>query len=100
MRKRIAVDLPANPSGLRITGVTDGTTGAPDILDLSKGNALTLWVMGLPGNADRANLRVLLGKASDCRSCSPGRGKVNAQVPDEAPLSGSDSRSRSRLAGF
>ena len=82
--KRIAVDLPANPSGLRITGVTDGTTGAPDILDLSKGNALTLWVMGLPGNADRANLRVLLG-GERLPVLFAGPGQVNAQVPDEAP---------------
>lgn len=82
--KSIAVDLPANAPGLEIAAVSDGTTWNPGVLDLSKGNVLTVWVTGLPENADRANLRVLLGGERLPVLFAAG-GQVNAQVPDEAP---------------
>jgi hypothetical protein len=82
--KRIAVDLPANTSGIKITAVGDGTTWQANSLNLSTGNVLVLWVMGLPENADRANLRVLLG-GERLPVVFVGAGQVNAEVPEETP---------------
>jgi len=82
--KRIAVDLPAGTSGIKITAVADGTTWQPNSLDLRRGNVLVLWVVGLPENADRANVRVLLG-GQRLPVVFAGGGQVNAEVPDDAP---------------
>ena len=58
---RIAVDLPVDPAGpLRITGIADGSTWTRDQIDLRNGGALSLWVDGLPENADRNNVQVYL----------------------------------------
>jgi hypothetical protein len=57
---RIAVDMPLESGPIRIAGVCDGTTWTPNDIDLKKGSALSLWVQGLPENADRANVRVYL----------------------------------------
>ncbi len=82
--KRIAVDLPATGSGLRITAVSDGATWEVGALDLSNGNVLVIWATGLPENADRANLLVLLG-GERVPVLFVGAVQVNAQVPDDAP---------------
>jgi len=82
--KRIAVDLPVDTSVMQITGMSDGTTWKPRALDLSKGNVLALWVTGLPENADRANLRVLLG-GERLQVIFAEAGQVNARVPKETP---------------
>jgi uncharacterized protein (TIGR03437 family) len=78
--RRIAVDLPPNTSGLKISGVSDGTTWELNSLDLRKGNVLALWVNGLPENADRANLRVLLG-GQRLPVVFVSAEQVNAEVP-------------------
>jgi tRNA (mo5U34)-methyltransferase len=82
--KRIAVDLPANTAELKITAVADGTTWQPNSLDLREGNVLVLWIVGLPENADRANVRVFLG-GQRLPVVFAGAGQVNAEVPDDAP---------------
>ncbi len=82
--KRIAVDLPANTSQIKITAIADGTTWQPNSLDLKRGNVLVLWVAGLPENADRANLRVILA-GQRLPVVFAGGGQVNAEVPDDAP---------------
>jgi len=58
--KRIAVDLPLRTGEIRLAGVRDGQTWADSRIDLERGNALAIWVEGLPANADRHNLHVYL----------------------------------------
>ena len=59
--RSIAVDVPLPDHPIAITGVADGTTWSPNQIDLGSGTTLCLWVGGLPGNADRANVQVILG---------------------------------------
>jgi tRNA (mo5U34)-methyltransferase len=86
---RIAVDLPDDPAGpLRITGIADGTTWKRNQLDMRNGGALSLWVEGLPENADRNNVRVWLdGRRLPVESVEPAKPEprqVNARVPADA----------------
>jgi len=87
--KRIAVDFPdAGPA--RIDGAGDGTTWARNVLNLSRGNVLSIWVRGLPENADSVNVRALLGgqrvKVIYIQpECGNPVRQINAQVPDDAP---------------
>jgi tRNA (mo5U34)-methyltransferase len=88
--KSIAIDLPADVPALRISGLSDGASWEPGILDLSRGSILSAWVEGLPSNADRANVRALLGGemvavnfVGPADSGSPRQ--VNIEVPDEIP---------------
>jgi tRNA (mo5U34)-methyltransferase len=87
---RIAVDLPVAASTLRISGLSDGTTWQPGVLDLRRGSILSTWVEGLPDNADRANVRAVLGGetlavnfVSPLDSGAPRQ--VNIEVPSEIP---------------
>lgn len=57
----IAVDFPEPPGGVSITGACDGTTWRPGEISVSRGSVLSVWVAGLPENADRANVRAALG---------------------------------------
>ncbi len=88
--KRIAVDMPATASAVRITGLCDGTSWKPGMLDLREGSVLTVWVEGLPCNSDRANIHALLGgERLPVTFVSPENGQeprqVNIPVPGEAP---------------
>ncbi|HME09164.1 MAG TPA: DUF1698 domain-containing protein [Bryobacteraceae bacterium] len=58
--QRIAVDLPLPDSPIRLRSVCDGKTWTPGQLDFERGNAISLWIEGLPENADVHNVRVLL----------------------------------------
>jgi len=58
--QRIAVDLPLPDSPIRLKSVCDGKTWVPGHLDLSQGRVISLWIEGLPENADVNNVRVLL----------------------------------------
>ena len=58
---RIAVDVPARPEALAITGLCDGTSWIPNQLELAEGATISLWVTGLPESADRNNLQVCIG---------------------------------------
>ena len=89
--KSIAVDLPLEAPRLRITGIADGQTWRPNEIDISKGDALAIWVLGLPPNADRANVKITLqGRNLNVTYVEPYAAEdrprqVNAQVPDFAP---------------
>ncbi|HWF08754.1 MAG TPA: methyltransferase domain-containing protein [Bryobacteraceae bacterium] len=88
--KRIAVDVPLTASKPGISGLRDGTSWKPGVLDLSRGSVLTAWVEGLPENADRANVRAVLGgEALPVDFVSPGISdaprQVNIEVPAEVP---------------
>jgi hypothetical protein len=89
--KRIALDLPLEASLLRITGIADGQTWRPNEIDLQKGDALAIWLLDLPPNADRGNVKIALqGRNLNVVYVEPYVGEdrprqVNAQVPDFAP---------------
>jgi tRNA (mo5U34)-methyltransferase len=88
--KRIAVDVPLRTEGIRLTGVRDGQTWTENRLDLQRGNALSIWVAGLPKNADRHNLHVYLDGRRlkvayiEERADDDAR-QVNVEVPLEVP---------------
>jgi tRNA (mo5U34)-methyltransferase len=56
-RARIAVDIPPTCEHLSIESVCDGRTWSRE--EVTSG-FLSLWVTGLPGNADQGNIRVLV----------------------------------------
>jgi tRNA (mo5U34)-methyltransferase len=58
----IAVDVPLGDHPIAIARIADGSTRSPNQLDLSAGTTLNVWVDGLPQNADRANVQVVVGK--------------------------------------
>ncbi len=88
---RIAVDIPvALAAPLEITGLADGTTWTADQLDLRHGGALSVWVAGLPENADRNNIHVTLnGTRLPLEFVAPPgteARQLNVRVPPDAPL--------------
>jgi hypothetical protein len=84
---RVAVDVPLDAGAIRITGVCDGATWTPHEMDLSKGDSLALWIEGLPENADRNNLQVLLDgrrlRVTYIEAPKPEPRQVNLQIPKE-----------------
>ena len=88
--QRIAVDVPLQTGNLTIQGVCDGTAWAKNQIDLSRGDVLSLWIAGLPENADRSNLRVELAgrRLTVTHIESPGGAarQVNVQVPNDVPV--------------
>ena len=56
----IAVDLPVMTSRIAIPGISDGKTWKPNELDLRQGNVVSMWIAGLPENADLNNVRAFL----------------------------------------
>ena len=88
----VAVDLSLPDRPIAITGVADGSTWQPNQLDLGMGTALSLWVDGLPENADRANVQVILGSTripvtfveDDPEEETPRQ--VNVEVPVSTPI--------------
>ncbi len=58
---RVAVDLPLEAGRLVIRDVCGGHSWSQDRLQEADQGRLSLWVAGLPDNADRANVRVWLG---------------------------------------
>jgi len=89
--QRIAVDFPEPTMLPSITGACDGTTWSQNEINLSLGNVLSIWVTGLPENADRANVHVSLGGqrlAPVYIEAETGKlaRQINVQVPDGAPI--------------
>jgi tRNA (mo5U34)-methyltransferase len=85
---RIAVDVPFNVSSLTVERICDGTTWETGALDLSRGNVLTVWLHGLPENADRGNVTAALdGDDAEVVAVIPGRAgkatQLNLLVPRE-----------------
>jgi tRNA (mo5U34)-methyltransferase len=61
--KRIAVDLAPDAGPIAIAGIADAHTWKPNELDLNAGDAIAIWVEGLPENADINNVKVFLGSS-------------------------------------
>jgi tRNA (mo5U34)-methyltransferase len=57
---KIAVEMPALAQHIAITGACDGRTWRPGEIALNEDPFVSLWVAGLPSNADRGNTRVTL----------------------------------------
>ena len=55
--KRIAVDIPPDCASLKIESACDGRTWSRETVT---SGFLSLWITGLPGNADQGNIRVLV----------------------------------------
>ena len=56
----LAVDLPIVANRIEIRAICDGKTWNQNELDLSKGNVISMWIAGLPDNADINNVRGFL----------------------------------------
>jgi tRNA (mo5U34)-methyltransferase len=83
---RIAVDLLARAEGLEVQGACDGRTWTR--AETTPGSFVSVWVAGLPENADRGNTVVRLGGrrlAVDFVGGADASGlrQVNAAVPSE-----------------
>ena len=86
----IAVDLPVGKPDLVIHGLRDVATWTSDVIDLRIGNSLAVWVSGLPHNADRENVRVLVdGRRLSVTDLEKPKDteprQVNVQVPRSEP---------------
>ena len=78
---RIAVDMPVTPASLALTGVCDGADWTPNTVR----GTISCWVEGLPENADRANVFVVIGGES-YPAIFVGPRQVNAVVPAGTPI--------------
>ena len=87
----IAVDMPLAGGPIEITAICDARTFAPNRLDLQQGRWISLWLSGLPENADRNNLSVYLDgrrlKLTHVDRHGAAPRQVNAEVPAETPRS-------------
>ena len=85
----IAIDLPVDSGPIELKGVCDAKTFAPNRLDLAEGHWLTMWIEGLPENADRNNIGVYLdGRRLKLTHVSRGgteSRQVNAEAPSDTP---------------
>lgn len=78
---RIAVDLPARAESLVIAGACDAATSKPNELAPGEERALSIWITGLPENADRHNVSVRLGGAKmDVNYMAPADSGATRQV--------------------
>jgi hypothetical protein len=88
----IAVDLPIQAESLKITSACNGLTWEP--FRVSKDNPfVAIWVHGLPGNADRNNVRVFLAGKRQITDFvglpgDDGISQINATVQSSTPLGG------------
>lgn len=57
---QIAVDMPLEVLSIQIQGACDGRTWRPGEVAAGENATLSLWLNGLPANADRANVRIFL----------------------------------------
>ncbi len=85
--QRVAVDMPLSGGPLQITGLCDAATWEAGVV---KGPAVSIWVVGLPENADRNNVRVLLDGVPVetlfvALAVSDAPRQVNAAIPPETP---------------
>jgi tRNA (mo5U34)-methyltransferase len=86
---RIAVDLAPAVEALVVNGACDGRTWTRG--ETVAGSFVSVWVGGLPENADRANTRVRLGEIRLVvdyvgEADTSGLRQVNAVVPAEVPM--------------
>ena len=85
---RIAVDMPLKTDRLLLKGACDGITWSGEEITIRERGFISLWVNGLPENADRSNICVRLGDARlgleyigepDPEGCR----QINAVVPGD-----------------
>lgn len=86
---RIAIDLPETAETLEIAALCDAFDWRPGRFSL-KHRFLSLWLRGLPENADRGNVKIYLsGRRVQTDFVAPqdenGLRQVNALAPEEAP---------------
>lgn len=88
---RIAVDLPMQVDALKIVGACDGRSWKPGEVEAGEDARISIWLQGLPENADRANVRVQLGAKrlaiDELLSQEPGTDyrQVNVKLPRAFP---------------
>jgi len=80
----IAVDVPLEASSLKIASACDGVTWEPGRVSLARGY-LSLWVEGLPRNADIRNVRVSLDGARQRVTYVGHDGQVNVRLTGVEP---------------
>ena len=84
--RKIAVDVPLPDTPIRITGICDGKTWIPNQVNRHQGDVVSLWVEGLPENADRNNVRILLDErrliVKHIEPQHPEPRQVNAELPE------------------
>jgi hypothetical protein len=85
---RIAVDMPLKIDRLVLNGACDGLTWSGEEIGITEHGSVSLWVTGLPENADRSNICVRLGETRlgleyigdpDPDGCR----QINAAVPSD-----------------
>ena len=85
---RIAVDMPLKIDRLVVKGVCDGITWSGEKIAIRECGVISLWVNGLPENADQSNICVRLGDVRlgleyisepDPEGCR----QINAAVPGD-----------------
>lgn len=87
--KRLAIDLSLeSPGELAIDRAEDGTTWERGVLRREKGEVLSIWIAGLPSNADISNVRAhAAGERLTVEYLEENRGadlrQCNLQVPSQ-----------------
>ncbi len=86
---RIAVDMPLAAGRIELKGVYDGVTWTKGEVRVGERGFVSCWARGLPENADRANVRVLLGTRRlqvnyVGEPNAEGFRQINAEVPGDA----------------
>lgn len=85
---QIAIDIDPEPTDLSIIGVADGRTWEPDTIRLAPDGVLSVWVKGLPSNADINNTDVFIDSTrlivADVLTSSEST-QVNALIPEAFP---------------
>jgi tRNA (mo5U34)-methyltransferase len=85
--QRIAVDLPVVAGAIEVESVCDAITFAKNRLERDHGQWHSLWISGMPENADRNNVRVFLdGRRLKVQHVATGGTEVrqvNVTVPPE-----------------
>jgi len=60
--RALAVDMPLLASAPVIRSACDGATWKADQLEIAKGDVISMWVEGMPENADVNNIRIVLNR--------------------------------------
>ncbi len=86
---RLALDVPLQVDHVAILGARDGKDWTPGRLIRQNGDGLSLWLAGLPGNADAHNLRILIDgvlvPVTYLADPDPLDRQVNCVVPSDFP---------------
>lgn len=88
---RVAIEMPVEAEQLRILGASDARTGRPGEVAAEEPAVLSVWIEGLPENADRGNLKIYLGFSRlEFQDMEPYRGpeiprRVDVKLPSQFP---------------